>query len=337
MRDEPTMNCHTKARGLARGEQRSLEVMLTPNSRGDVEFLSDGVTCRAWAYAPAEPLQRAAPCIVMGHGLGGTRDASLEPYAERFARAGFHVLLFDYRYLGASDGEPRQLISIPRQLGDWAAAIDYARSLPGVDAARIALWGCSLSAGHVLMAAARDRRIAAISAQCPMFDGAASARLFVKTAGFRSGLRLTWTGVVDAVCSVLDKSPSYVPLVARPGELAAMASEDAYSGCLAIMPPGWRNEIAARFFLRMPFYRPVRHAAQVKCPALIIACMKDSVASAHAATEVAERMGAKARLIELPIGHFDVYLGQWFERSSREQAAFFELALASRSISHPFD
>ena len=27
-------------------------------------------------------------------------------------------------------------------------------------------------------------------------------------------------------------------------------------------------------------------------------------------------MGAKARLIELPIGHFDVYLGEWFERSA---------------------
>ena len=38
-------------------------------------------------------------------------------------------------------------------------------------------------------------------------------------------------------------------------------------------------------------------------------------------------MGDKARLIELPIGHFDIYLGQCFERSSREQVVFFEEAL----------
>jgi len=40
-------------------------------------------------------------------------------------------------------------------------------------------------------------------------------------------------------------------------------------------------------------------------------------------------MGAKARLIELPIGHFDVYLGEWFERSSAEQVSFFQEALCS--------
>jgi pimeloyl-ACP methyl ester carboxylesterase len=321
------MNCHTKTRDFTRGDQRSPQGTLTISLRRDVEFVSGGVTCRAWAYASAEHAEGAAPCIVMGHGLGGTRDASLEPYAERFAQAGFHVLLFDYRSLGASDGEPRQLISIRRQLDDWAAAIAYARSVPGVDPARIALWGCSLSAGHVLVAAARDPAVAAISAQCPMFDGAASARLFMKTAGLRAGLRLTWTGIVDAVRGMLGRSPSYVPLVAPPGHLAAMASEDAYSGCLAIVPPGWRNQIAARFFLTMPHYRPVRHAANVGCPALIIACEKDSVASTHAAREAVIRMDGRARLIELPIGHFDVYLGEWFERSSREQVKFFKEAL----------
>ena len=39
-------------------------------------------------------------------------------------------------------------------------------------------------------------------------------------------------------------------------------------------------------------------------------------------------MGDKARLIELPIGHFDIYLGQCFERSRlAEQVAFFKEAL----------
>jgi pimeloyl-ACP methyl ester carboxylesterase len=323
------MNCHIKTRDFTRSEQRSPEVTLTTASRRDVEFASGGVTCRAWAYAPPTPIRRAAPCIVMAHGLGGTRDASLEPYADRFAAAGFHVLLFDYRYLGASDGEPRQLISIPRQLDDWAAAIAYARAMPGVDPDRIGLWGCSLSGGHVLVAAARDPAVAAISAQCPMFDGAASTRLFVRYAGIRTGLRLTWAALADAVRGMLGKSPSYVPLVARPGELAAMASEDAFRGCLAIVPPGWRNEIALRFFVTMPLYRPVRHAGAVNCPALIIACTKDTVASTRAASEVAERMNGKARLAWLPIGHFDVYLGEWFERSCAEQVEFFKGALQS--------
>ena len=102
---------------------------MTSAERRDVEFRSDGVTCRAWAYAPGEGVRRPAPCIVMAHGLGGTRDAALEPYAERFAEAGFHVLLFDYRYLGASDGEPRQHIDPWRQVGDYRDAITFASTL----------------------------------------------------------------------------------------------------------------------------------------------------------------------------------------------------------------
>jgi len=327
VRDEPTMNCHTKTRDFTRSDPHSLELRPATALRRDAEFLSDGVTCRAWVYAPPAYAGGPTPCIIMGHGLGGTREGSLQPYAECFAQAGFHVLLFDYRHLGASDGEPRQLVSIARQLDDWAAAIAYARSLAGVDPDRIGLWGCSLSAGHVLVAAARDGGIAAISAQCPMFDGGASVRLSVKSAGVRAGLRLTWAALVDVVRDMLGRSPRYVPVAAPPGQLAAMASEDAYSGCRAIMPPYWRNEIAARFFLTMPFYRPVRHAAEVKCPALIIACMKDTVASISAAAEAAARLGGKARLVQLPIGHFEVYLGEGFERSSREQVAFFQHVL----------
>ncbi len=297
---------------------------MTSALRRDVAFLSEGVTCRAWAYVPDERVARPAPCIVMAHGMGGTRDASLEPYAERFVRSGFFVVLFDYRYLGDSDGEPRQLISIARQLEDWAAAIAFARSMPGVDADRIALWGCSLSGGHVMVAAARDHRIAAISAQCPMLDGAAGSRMFAQHAGYTTLLRLASAALIDVTRASLGQPPYYVPLVAPPGQLAAMATADAYTGCSAIVPPGWRNEVAARLFLSLPLYRPIRYARDVECPALIITCEQDSVVSPRAAHEAATHMDSKARLVTLPIGHFEVYLGEWLERSSGEQIAFFE-------------
>jgi pimeloyl-ACP methyl ester carboxylesterase len=297
--------------------------------RRDVAFDSDGVTCRAWTYEPSEWVPRPAPCIVMAHGLGGTRDCALEPYAQAFAAAGFFVLLFDYRHLGASDGIPRQLIEISSELEDWAAAIAYARSMEGVDPRRIALWGTSLSGGHVLIAAARDPEIAAVSAQCPMLDGGASARMLAKDSGFLTLVRLGWAGLVDRARALLGMRPYYLPLVAPPGKLAAMASHDAWDGMRAIVPPNWRNEVAARLFLVLPCYRPIRAAKSVKCPVLLIACEKDSVASPAAAAATATRMGDKARLVELPIGHFDVYRGKWFERSSEEQVAFFKETLCS--------
>ncbi|MCZ7593729.1 MAG: alpha/beta fold hydrolase [Hyphomicrobium sp.] len=297
--------------------------------RREAAFLSEGVTCRAWVYEPAGDVARPAPCIVMAHGLGGTRDASLQPYAESLAAAGFYVLLFDYRYLGDSDGEPRQLISMQRQLEDWRAAITFARGMPGVDADRIGLWGCSLSGGHVLVAAARDAGIAAVSAQCPMLDGAASARMAVKQAGTAMAVRMAGAALLDVARACLGQRPHYVPLAAPPGELAAMATPDAYAGCMAIVPPTWRNEVAARLFLTLPLYRPIRHARDVKCPTLLIACAHDSVVSTTAAIKTAARMGSKARLITLPIGHFDIYLGEWLQRSSAEQIAFFQSVLQS--------
>lgn len=81
----------------------------------------------------------------MGHGGSGTKRLGLPRYAERFAAAGLAVLAFDYRHFGASAGEPRQVINIAEQHEDYRAAVRFARDLSGVDPARIALWGTSLS------------------------------------------------------------------------------------------------------------------------------------------------------------------------------------------------
>ena len=63
--------------------------------------------------------------------------------------------------------------------------------------------------------------------------------------------------------------------------------------------------------------------------ALLIACADDTMVSAGAAAECAAMIGEKARLVVLPIDHFDVYHGRWFERGCSEQIAFFHDALGS--------
>src|SRR5947209_8196715 len=99
-------------------------------ARSDVTFDSWGERCAAWLYRPDASEPR--PCVVLGHGWSGVREQALDRYAERFAAAGLAALVFDYRHFGASEGEPRQLLDIRRQLADWAAAISYARTLDGV-------------------------------------------------------------------------------------------------------------------------------------------------------------------------------------------------------------
>ena len=296
--------------------------------RSEVEFLSQGVICRAWLYQPAQPSGHPAPGIIMAPGLGGTREAGLDPYARRFAEAGYVVLLFDYRHCGASDGEPRQLLSIARQLADWAAAIAFARRHPAIDGERLALWGTSFSGGHVLVAAARDGHVAAVAAQGPMMDGRAAVLNVIRYAGLGMALRLVGAGLRDVAHAALGQPPVYVPVVASPGQLAAMSSADADAGYRAITPPDWNNAMTARLVLTLGFYRPIRYARRLPCPLLILACGQDSVAPVRAALATAKRAGDKAELkMYSDRGHFEIYVGAGFERSSTDQLTFFQRVL----------
>ncbi len=292
--------------------------------RHEIAFASHGTACRAWHYV-AEPAGGdtgpARPCVVMAHGFGATRDASLQPYAERFAAAGLDALVFDYRHFGASEGEPRQLVSLRRQLQDYRAAIDCARTLPGVDARRIAVWGTSLAGGHALVTAARVEGVAAAVCQCPMMDGRAAVAGILRYAGPAQLLRLTAHGLLDALGAPFGLT-HYVPTVGPPGTLAIMTSVDSNDGYRALAPPGFRFEVAARIALAVGLYRPVSYAGRVRCPVLVQICEHDSVAPARAAERVVARLGPYAEVRRYPIGHFEPYFGAHFGRSVADQVEF---------------
>ena len=113
-----------------------------------VDFASGGDRCAAWLTLPSSPGPH--PAVVLVHGLGATRDMMLPLYEQHFAAAGIAVLSFDYRFTGASGGQPRQRISIPEQCRDVGAAIDFLKRHPRVDAGRIGLWGTSLGGMNVV-------------------------------------------------------------------------------------------------------------------------------------------------------------------------------------------
>jgi len=296
--------------------------------RDEIAFGSNGATCRAWRYAPTDDGRGSLrPCVVMAHGFGATRDASLQPYAERFAAAGMHVLLFDYRHFGASDGEPRQLLSVRRQLQDYAAAVHLAQALSGVDPNRVAVWGTSFSGGHALVTAANVPGVAAAVCQCPMMDGLAAVTNILKYAGAGQLLRLTGHGLWDVALAPFRRA-HYVPTVGRPGTLAVMTSPDADDGYRRLAPPDFRFEVTARIGLTAGLYRPVRHAGRVRCPVLVQICEHDSVAPVASAEQVVRLLGSLAEAQRYPIGHFEPYFGAHFERSVSDQLAFLQRHLA---------
>ena len=124
--------------------------------REDVEFpTEDGLRLRGWLYRPDEGTG-PFPLIVMAHGFSATKEMHLDDFAEVFSQAGFLVLVYDNRNLGASDGEPRGEIDPWQQIRDYRTAITWASAREDVDGARIGVWGSSYSGGHVLVVAAQD-------------------------------------------------------------------------------------------------------------------------------------------------------------------------------------
>lgn len=75
----------------------------------------------------------------MAHGMSGTKEIYLDKYAESFSQNGFAVLVFDYRYLGESDGEPRNRMYPEDQVEDYRNAISYVSTLREVDSKRIGI------------------------------------------------------------------------------------------------------------------------------------------------------------------------------------------------------
>ncbi len=288
-------------------------------TRMDSDFQSRGTRCSGWLYLPEN--RGKPPVVIMAHGFAAEKTFGLEAFAERFLERGISAFLFDYRNFGESDGEPRNLVHPTRHNQDWEAAITHVRGLKEVNGNRLALWGSSFSGGHVIVQASRDRGISAIVSQVPFVDGWATAVYL----GMRFALRATWEGLKDILTIPLRKTPHYVPVVAPPGTFAMMNKPDCVDGYLALVPEGsaWRNECPARAALLATAYRPIAHAAQVKCPALIIRAEKDTLIPPSAVKKTAEKMD-KATMISLPVGHFQVYSGEPFEEIVEIEANFLQ-------------
>lgn len=294
-------------------------------NRRDVLFPSGDARCAAWLYEPdggAAPLtahQPKHPIIVMAHGLAGVKEERLDAFAERFAEAGYACLVFDYRHFGASEGEPRQLLSVRRQREDWRSAIAHARALPSVDSDRVILWGSSFSGGHVLSVGAEDARVAAVIAQCPFTSGIASTLRVPPL----TSMKLTALALADVVSAARRRDPVMVPAYGEPGEVALMTAPDAKPGMEGIMPPGQkvRSDVAARFALDLAKDMPGRAARKLTCPAHITICEKDTVAPAGPTKRFAAQ-APRGEVALLNTGHFDIYVGEEFERNIANQLAF---------------
>lgn len=257
--------------------------------------------------------------ILMAHGFAGLRQFKLIQYAQRFAQAGYAVILFDYRYWGGSTGKPREMISINSQLEDWKTMIQYASTCKFIDNRRIVLWGTSLSGGYALSLASELKNIQAIMVQIPYVDGAETAKLY-PLQRYPQALKLSSQ---DYMGSKMGLNPKRLPVVDQ-YKLCFMPTADSYYGYLSIVNPDyyWSGEVPARVFFNLMRYRPIQLVRQINIPVLFIAAQHDSLIPIESSREAATNIAPFVSYHEWNMKHFDIYHGSWFEKAVTTQLEF---------------
>jgi hypothetical protein len=209
---------------------------------------SSGDAVEAWVYLPEG---------------SGPHPGGLAPFAERFREEGFAAIAFDYRNFGGSGGQPREVLSVPRQRADYSTVIGWAVEQPYIDPRQIIAWGTSFAGMHVLELAVSDNRLAAAVAQAPLTDGLAAAMMSKP----KNGPRLFGLALLDCVGSLFGRQPIYIPGHGRPGDLSIGPTPDGPFGEKLMTPEDgtpWHDRVAARSLLSFSWRRPVRRAASVR-------------------------------------------------------------------------
>lgn len=268
-----------------------------------ISFQSQGVRCAGRLFrGPAASESALVPAVVLATGFSGTMDWILPDYAEAFARAGFIALTFDYHGFGESDGDQRQVVNVESQHADIVAALALARSLPGVDPDRIALWGLSLGGGYVVAVASETPGIAAVIAQAPMID-------YIEGRGSYKIPPLEYAkdlvaAAHDTVCEYLHLAPYYIKVFGGHGDLACFtgAEFERLLPGLQQSSPSWRNQVAARILMHPPRYKEGA-AERITVPILFPLADHDELVSNSFAISVASRC-PRAEVLHYPCTHF---------------------------------
>ena len=90
--------------------------------------------------------------------------------------------------------------------------------------------------------------------------------------------------------------------------------------------------MCARLAFTIGLYRPGLKAGRLPCP-ILIAIGDHDVVVVNSTTEAAAHLaGERATVKHYPVGHFEIYLGECFERAVSDQVAFLQEAFARHPV-----
>jgi fermentation-respiration switch protein FrsA (DUF1100 family) len=289
-----------------------------------IEFKSKGLRCRGLKYVPDGHTAGARhPAIVLAHGFSAVKEMYFTHYAEAFRKAGFVAVLFDYRFQGESEGEPRGQIFPWEQIEDFRNAITFTQLEPEVDPARIGVFGSSYSGGHVICLGALDRRVKCVAGQVPLIDGWTNARAINTRVGMDGFLKFL---EADRIERFKSGKVNYLPIVAADNN-AVLNTSDSYqwfTETAKAMAPRWENRVTVESLEKFLEYSPAVYLPRISpTPFLMVVAENDTLTPTDVAIAAFETAREPKKLTILPGGHFDAYT-KGFALSSGAAAAWFK-------------
>jgi dienelactone hydrolase len=187
------------------------------------------------------------------------------------------------------------------QVEDYRNAISYLQGEPGVDPDRIGVWGSSFAGGHALVVAALDARVKAVAVQVPAIAGK-------------------------------NQPPGPYRLQ---GKLLEDAIQRARTGQGGQFETGFslRRMVDVETQQAVAEYHPMHYIQHVGArPVLFIVAEHDElINNQNAARAAFDMLSGPKDYIEIPgITHFEMYIGEAFERSSNAEADWFVKYLGAK-------
>ncbi len=292
----------------------------------DVTFYSDGTACWARVFFPkGYDVKGKTPAIVVAHGWTGFHDSLLK-YGNCFADAGFVAMVIDYRGWGNSDGfvsmvdrvkttddkrftEATTKVQIKRtrlvplkQVDDIRAAISFIQGEPGVDPARIGLWGSSFAGGHVLTVASQDPRVRAVVSQVSAIAG---------------------NGMPEGPLPMTDAETKDAIQAARTGQGGQFET--------GFTTPRFVDQETGRLSKEYRPFHSVKNIPETVAVLFLLAGNEELIDNSKAGKAAYELLRGPKKLVEYPgIGHFDIYIEDNFPKASGEAVNWYKEHLAAK-------
>lgn len=284
------------------------------STRRDVTFASHGSLCSGWLCLP-DGASRSAPlpAVALAQGFSCVKEMRgyVEQYGRAFADAGVAALVFDYRFLGMSEGEPRQQVFPDAQQQDIKNAISFLQNCDEIDGDRIGLWGTSYGGAHVLHVGAFDRRVKAIVSQVPLVDGYANALRLMREDEFVEFVAL----IEDDHTARFRGLPSkHFPVVAPKGEQCVLPMDPSHEWFIsaAETAPLWKNYVTTESLERFIEYAPVNIMHLIApVPLMMIIGSRDTLTPPDLALRAyARALPGNKECVLFEGGHFTPYDGE---------------------------